>query len=122
MTAALAPHDLTHVQFVLLASVWWVGRQPDVASTQARVAEHAGTDPMMTSQVIRKLERRGLVTRHENPPDTRTRRVLLTEAGAAVLTPALAEVEAADAEFFADQPGLSEALRALPLPAGEPRR
>ena len=24
MRAALAPHDLTHVQFVLLASLWWL--------------------------------------------------------------------------------------------------
>jgi DNA-binding MarR family transcriptional regulator len=103
---------------VLLASVWWLGRhRPDVALTQARVTEQAGTDPMMASQVIRKLERRGLLTRHRNPSDTRTRLVRMTAAGNAVLAPALADVEAADAEFFAALPdgqaGLIAALRAL---------
>jgi DNA-binding MarR family transcriptional regulator len=118
INAALAPHELTHVQFVLLASVWWLGRhRPEVALTQARVTEQAGTDPMMASQVIRKLERRGLLTRHRNPSDTRTRLVRMTAAGNAVLAPALADVEAADAEFFAALPdgqaGLIAALRAL---------
>ena len=67
MRAALAPHELTHVQFVLLASSWWLGRTE--APTQQGLAEHAGTDPMMTSQVLRKLEDRGLVTREQDPAD-----------------------------------------------------
>ena len=58
MRAALAPHDLTHVQFVLLASAWWLGEQGEQPA-QRRLAEHAGTDAMMTSQVVRALERAG---------------------------------------------------------------
>ena len=72
MRAALAPHDLTHVQFVLLASAWWLGEQGEQPS-QRRLAEHAGTDAMMTSQVARALERAGLVERLRDPADSRRR-------------------------------------------------
>jgi DNA-binding MarR family transcriptional regulator len=100
MRAALAPHDLTHVQFVLLASLWWLqehGGQP----AQARLAEQAGTDLMMTSQVIRRLEGRGLVTRVRDPADSRAWRLALTPAGGTLLAGALADVEAADQAYFA---------------------
>jgi DNA-binding MarR family transcriptional regulator len=99
--AALAPHDLTHVQFVLLASLWWLSEHGDGAPTQRELADQAGTDPMMTSQVVRKLEARKLVTRAADERDTRARRLRLTPAGARVLTGALADVEAADAGYFA---------------------
>jgi DNA-binding MarR family transcriptional regulator len=99
MRVALAPHGLTHVQFVLLASSWWLGQEEP--PTQQRLAEHAGTDPMMTSQVVRKLEDKGLVTREEDPADARARRIVLTGEGRALLAPALKDVERADAEFFA---------------------
>lgn len=58
--------QLTHVQFVLLAAVWWLSDQAAVPSqlpSQRQVADHAATDVMMTSQVLRALEIRGLVTR-----------------------------------------------------------
>ena len=62
MVAALRPLGLTHVQFVLLASTWWLTDVAHETVTQRRVAEHAGTDATMTSQVLRALEARGLVT------------------------------------------------------------
>ena len=97
--AALAPHDLTHVQFVLLASLWWLTER-DQPPTQAALAAQAGTDAMMTSQVVRRLEQAGLLERRPHPRDTRARQLALTPAGRARLTGALADVEAADAEFF----------------------
>jgi DNA-binding MarR family transcriptional regulator len=100
MRAALAPHDLTHVQFVLLASAWWLG-EPGEQPSQRRLAEHAGTDAMMTSQVVRALERSGLVERLRDPADARSVRVTVTAAGRTRLQGALADVEAADAAFFA---------------------
>jgi DNA-binding MarR family transcriptional regulator len=107
--AALAPHDLTHVQFVLLASLWWLADHGDGPPTQRELAEQAGTDPMMTSQVVRKLEARGLVTRSPDARDSRARRLALSDDGARVLAGALADVEAADAAVFA---ALGEADRA----------
>lgn len=117
MRAALAPHDLTHVQFVLLASLWWLQEHGDQPPTQVHLAEQAGTDLMMTSQVVRKLEGRGLLTREVDPADSRARRLRLTAAGAALLSGALADVEATDAAYFAvlgsRRAELGQALRAL---------
>jgi DNA-binding MarR family transcriptional regulator len=101
MRAALAPHDLTHVQFVLLASAWWLGEQGE-RPAQRRLAEHAGTDAMMTSQVVRALERAGLVERLRDPADGRSVRVSVTALGRERLQGALADVEAADVAFFAE--------------------
>ena len=98
--SVLEPHQLTHVQFVLLASLWWLTEHQDQAPTQARLAQQAGTDPMMTSQVTRKLETRGLLERAFDPTDSRARRLRLTAAGRALVARALADVEAADHEFF----------------------
>ena len=100
MRATLSPHDLTHVQFVLLASAWWL-QEHEGPPTQRRVAEQAATDPMMTSQVLRRLEARDLIDRSPDATDSRARRITLTDAGRALLSDALAEVEAADRDFFA---------------------
>lgn len=100
MRAALAPHDLTHVQFVLLASLWWLEGHSG-APSQQRLAEHAGTDPMMTSQVLRKLADRGLVSREVDPSDTRARLLSLTEPAKALVAQAMKDVEDADAAYFA---------------------
>jgi DNA-binding MarR family transcriptional regulator len=117
MRAALVPHDLTHVQFVLLASLWWLQEHGDEQPTQVRLAEQAGTDLMMTSQVVRKLERRGLLTRDVDPADSRARRLRLTAAGTALLSGALADVEATDEAYFAvlgrRRADLAAALHAL---------
>lgn len=116
MVAALRPLGLTHVQFVLLASAWWLSEVAGEDATQHRVAEHAGTDPMMTSQVLRALEGRGLVTRARDPADARVRRLGVTEAGAELARRSVMVVEEADAAFFAAAEGRQlfiQALRAL---------
>ena len=99
MREALDEHGLTHVQFVLLASAWWLGEQGS-PPTQRALADHAGTDPMMTSQVVRALEAAGMVARVRDEHDRRAWRVHATTAGVARLRPALADVEAADQAFF----------------------
>ena len=116
--AALRPFGLTHVQFVLLATTWWLGEQGD-APSQRQLAEHCGTDPMMTSQVLRALEARGLVTREPDPADLRVRRAAVTPAGRDLAPRAIGVVEAADREYFAgvaDQPALHPLLRTLARP------
>jgi DNA-binding MarR family transcriptional regulator len=100
VTAALAPLDLTHVQFVLLACAWWLGSQGEQPS-QARLAEQAGTDVKMTSQVVRTLERKGLLERAVDPSDSRARRLAPTARGAALAPRAIQAVEEVDRRFFA---------------------
>jgi DNA-binding MarR family transcriptional regulator len=100
---ALAPLDLTHVQFVLLACTWWLNEQGD-RPNQVAVAAQAGTDIKMTSQVLRSLERKGLVEREVDAADTRARRLRVTRRGAALARRAIAVVEDVDARFFAEVP------------------
>ena len=101
---ALAPLGLTHVQFVLLAVVWWAGEHDELAPTQRELAALARTDPMMTSQVLRTLEAKGLVERAGDAGDRRARRVSATAEGAELARRAIAVVEAADERFFAAVP------------------
>jgi len=97
---ALAEYALTHVQFVLLAAVAWLTGEGQVA-TQTRIAAHAKTDVMMTSQVLRALEKRALVVRAPHPQDTRAKGVTVTPAGRALAQRAMGTVEQADEAFFA---------------------
>ncbi len=100
IAAALKPLDLTHVQFVLLASTWWLTHVAGETPSQRRLADHAGTDAMMTSQVLRVLEAKGLVARTAHPDDSRARSISVTSRGAALAEQAVTVVEAADADFF----------------------
>lgn len=97
--AALAPFELTHVQFVLLASLAWLDHAEPV--TQRDLAAHAGTDPMMTSQVLRALAAKGLITRTRHPDDGRAWALTPTPEGARLASRANTAVEAADAAYFA---------------------
>ena len=100
MRSALSPYGLTHVQFVLLASLWWLSSQ-GAAPSQRRLAEQAGTDPMTTSQVVRRLVARRLVTRRTDEADARALQLALSREGEALLAKALRDVEQVDARYFA---------------------
>jgi len=119
MTAALAPLDLTHVQFVLLASAMWLGRNGEPPN-QVQLAAQAGTEVKMTSDVVARLEAKGLIVREADPRDSRAKVIRVTAAGAAAAQQAIVAVEAADAAFFStvDEAQLVGLLRRL---AGEIR-
>jgi len=115
VTAALAPLDLTHVQFVLLATAWWLNSRGEDPN-QLGLARQAGTDVKMTSEVLRKLEAKGLIVRAVDAADTRARKLRVTDRGAELAVRAVAVVEAADAAFFqatADPAALLAMLRPL---------
>jgi DNA-binding MarR family transcriptional regulator len=119
VAAALAPLALTHVQFVLLASTWWLNENGEHPN-QVALADFSGADAKMTSQVIRSLERKGLVDREVDPADTRARRLRVTRRGARLAPRAIAAVERVDAEFFQDV-DLDAALDLLGGLAARPR-
>jgi DNA-binding MarR family transcriptional regulator len=115
VTAALKPLGLTHAQFVLLASTLWLEQRSGPPS-QRELADHAGTDAMMTSQVVRVLERNGWIVRGDDPNDARVKRLHTTAAGAELARHTVAVVEAVDAEVCAgvdDPQRLLEALRTI---------
>jgi DNA-binding MarR family transcriptional regulator len=99
VTTTLKPLGLTHVQFVLLASTWWLNTH-DEQPSQAALAAFASIDVKMVSQVIRTLERKGLITREIDSADTRARQLVVTEAGAALAPRAIDAVEAVDAALL----------------------
>lgn len=96
--AALQPCNITHVQFVLLAVLASMGRS--TSTTQRELADHAATDPMMTSQVLRVLENKGLVERLAHPTDRRARTIAITETGIELVNLANSAVERSDRDFF----------------------
>jgi DNA-binding MarR family transcriptional regulator len=115
--AALKPFGLTHVQFVLLASLTWLHGTTDEAVTQRMLADHAATDPMMTSQVVRALEERDWLTREPHPTDRRAIVLGVTSSGRALVNRAVRAVEGVDEAFFGplgrQQAAFTEALRTL---------
>jgi DNA-binding MarR family transcriptional regulator len=115
--AALKPFGLTHVQFVLLASLTWLQGTTQDAITQRTLADHAATDPMMTSQVVRALAGRGWVTREPHPTDRRAIVLAVTKSGRALVNRAVHAVEGVDEAFFGplgrQQAAFAESLRTL---------
>jgi DNA-binding MarR family transcriptional regulator len=96
---ALEKYDITHSQFVLLASTFWLSMQ-DQPVTQVLLSFHSKIDPMTTSTVLRTLQGKGLLMRQEHATDTRAKTVALTDAGKKLVKQAVKTVEQFDKEFF----------------------
>jgi len=96
---SLKPLGLTHTQFVILANTYWLSQQ-NKQLTQIEIAQHTKMDTMMTSNVIRTLEKKKFLKRTEHPTDTRAKIVTLTEIGFKTLQKAVKIVEKFDLEFF----------------------
>jgi DNA-binding MarR family transcriptional regulator len=117
--AVLKPFGLTHVQFVLLATLAWLSdeRRPEAPVSQRTLADQAATDPMMTSQVVRGLESRGWVGRDPHPDDRRAFSLRITDDGVDLVRRAVVAVEQCDEDFFAAlgprRTAFAAALRAL---------
>lgn len=103
MNSALAPFELTHPQFVVLTSAWWLGRSGE-RPNQARLSEFTGSDPRIVSEVTRRLLAKNLVERQSDAADARAKVLIVTAKGTEVATAAVRAVEDADAAFFAAVP------------------
>ena len=97
---ALAKFDITHSQFVLLASILWLS-QFEEPITQVLLSNHTKIDPMTTSTVLRTLQKKGFLQRTEHATDTRAKTVVLTKPGIDIARQAIAAVEQFDKDFFA---------------------
>lgn len=97
--AALKDYDLTHPQFVVLASLGWLTKEGDMV-TQAVVGKMAGFDPNTASQILRGLESKKLIKRIQKQ-DERSKNPILTSAGVKRLSDAMSKaVERLDDHFF----------------------
>lgn len=95
----LDPLNLTHTQFVLLASIAWLTNKKDDL-TQVELAAANNYDRMMVSKVLRTLQSKNLIERREHSTDTRAKVVTLTSNGKKLLQTALTKVERMDIDFF----------------------
>jgi DNA-binding MarR family transcriptional regulator len=69
-------------------------------TTQTRLASITNTDVMMTSQVLRKLEARGLVKRKAHETDSRAKKIVITKKGTEAVEEGIRVVEDVDTDFF----------------------
>jgi len=97
--AVLDPLNLTQTQFVLLAALAWLSKKNE-SVTQVDIANQSNADRMMVSKVLRTLEDKGFINRHQHKTDTRAKSIRLTDSGEAILQRALVDIENVDLAFF----------------------
>jgi MarR family transcriptional regulator, organic hydroperoxide resistance regulator len=100
VNGVLSDLGLTHAQFVVLAAAGWLTYKQE-SVTQTDIAKHAQIDKMMTSTILRGLEKKGYIIREEHITDTRAKTVMLTHEGQFILKRALVLVEEIDASLIA---------------------
>jgi DNA-binding MarR family transcriptional regulator len=113
LAAELADDAVTPPQFFVLAALLHVHGRGRPAPTQRAVAEMAGIDANTASQIIRVLERRGLIRREPSARDSRARALTLTDAGLDLARACAGRARALNREFFAGVQAPAELYRTL---------
>lgn len=90
---------VTHGQFLLLAALSYLSTQKNVVSQQD-LAKHVRIDKMMTSKILRTLQKKGLLSRKKNKTDTRVRTLALSESGEELLKQSFKLVDRIDNDFL----------------------
>ena len=93
--------NLTHTQFVILASIQELNERHEII-TQKEISDFSSVDTMTVSSVLRLLEKKKLITRITHPKDTRANKIEVTSEGQKIIHVAIPIVEAVDDEFFFD--------------------
>src|SRR5699024_3419634 len=89
---ALAALEITHPQFVILASLGYL-RQTQEEITQIQLAQHSDIDVMTVSTILKNLEKKHLIKRETATSDPRAKKVSLTNSAESILNLALDAVE-----------------------------
>jgi DNA-binding MarR family transcriptional regulator len=95
----MAQHNITHVQYLLLATIVWMNNNK-MTVNQKSLASQSQSHKMMTSKVLRSLEKNGLVTRSTNTLDTRYKDIHITEKGFDKYVEVQKEFKKVDSRFF----------------------
>lgn len=113
--AGLKSLDLTDLEFCVLSGVNYLTLRNGEAPTQVAVANYFAVNVMTVSQLVRRLEKRGLIRRRPHATDTRARILALTAAGERALADALTVADELHRTFFrrCDHAKLREALGEL---------
>lgn len=94
--------ELTPVQFFMLGSTSRLTSELGHGPTQKDVANNTLIDINVTSQVVRQLMNRGLLSRERDIKDKRAYRLSLSQAGRVKLREAIAMIYKVDGSFFAN--------------------
>lgn len=114
---ALEPFAISHTQFVILAVLlWW--QMQGKTTYQKEIIQLSKLDKMTVSKALKTLCTRQLVTRKENPDDTRSKSVHLTPSGVKLTKQLVPIVESIDHHFFSklkqkEQTNLTSCLQNL---------
>lgn len=95
----LQEFDLSHTQFVVLATTHFLGMK-DKTVTQIQISKQTGIDKMLISNILKVLLSKKLILRKEHETDTRAKIVRLTKNGENLLKKAVKAVEDFDKIFF----------------------
>ena len=96
---ALELHNISHPQFVIMATLMWFEAHLYEA-TQIVIINWTKLDKMTVSQSLKKLSALGYVNRIEHKIDTRAKSVSLTKKGQEIVRKLVPIVENIDNEFF----------------------
>jgi MarR family transcriptional regulator, organic hydroperoxide resistance regulator len=102
LNAELAAIDLTEMQFVLLIGLGWMTPE-GISVSQKDLGQFCRTSPALTSQVLRSLVRKKLVSVATGANDTRMRMVLPSKLGEKKLREAIAILQTTDGDFWKDE-------------------
>jgi DNA-binding MarR family transcriptional regulator len=110
----LSKMNLTYVQFILLAGVYWLSMEHDDV-TQIMLIKLTKSDKSMTSNVLKTLIEKKLIKRKEHSKDTRAKIVSITPDGKKIVREAVLLVEKLDSEFFFTNDFAIDELRGILL-------
>lgn len=96
---ALEVYDISHAQFVIMATLLWFEAH-DYDTTQIQIVNWSKLDKMTVSKSLKKLVELNLVNRIEHETDTRAKNVSLTNKGKKLVHKLVPIVEKTDSLFF----------------------
>lgn len=99
-TAVLREHGLTVPQFLVVMALYRQARHDWAPLSQSEVGDRLGMDANTTSQIVRGLEKRGILARQPHPTDARSRVLTLTADGVERARRASADARALGDRYF----------------------
>ena len=112
INAELSKMNLTYVQFILLAGIYWLSMQYDEVM-QIMLINLTKSDKSMTSNVLKTLIEKELIKRKEHPKDTRAKILSITPEGKKIVKESVLIVEQLDKEFFSTKDFAIDELRGI---------
>jgi len=93
-------YGLTHIQYAVLTSVYWLSLHSEKQITQTILAQHTKIKPMTISQILNVLENKNYVCRTTHLTDVRAKAVEVTPQGKELLDKAVKTIFEVDTAFF----------------------